>query len=54
VVVFGFAGLRFHEEGWTTRPRLPAHWTRLSFKFFHKGEQQIVELTKPATAPEPA
>jgi trehalose/maltose hydrolase-like predicted phosphorylase len=53
-VVFGFAGLRFHDSGWTTRPRLPAHWNRLSFKFFHKGEQQIVELTKPATTPESA
>jgi trehalose/maltose hydrolase-like predicted phosphorylase len=53
-IVFGFAGLRFKEVGWATHPRLPAHWTRLSFKFFHKGEQQVVEIPKPATAPESA
>ena len=53
-VVFGFAGLRFKEDGWATHPRLPAHWTRLSFKFIHKGEQRVVELTKPATAPKSA
>ncbi|MEO8357527.1 MAG: glycoside hydrolase family 65 protein [Chloroflexota bacterium] len=51
-VVFGFAGVRFSDDGWTVQPRLPQHWKRLSFKFFHHGQQQIVELTKPATTPE--
>jgi kojibiose phosphorylase len=48
-VVFGFAGLRVSEEGWTVTPRLPQHWKRLSFKFFQRGKLQVVELTKPAT-----
>jgi trehalose/maltose hydrolase-like predicted phosphorylase len=53
-VVFGFGGLRVSEKGWTVKPRLPAHWKRLAFKFFQRGELQTVELTKPATAPEAA
>ncbi|MCP4537404.1 MAG: glycoside hydrolase family 65 protein [Chloroflexi bacterium] len=37
-VVFGFAGLRLDEEGYTIAPHLPPHWKRLSFSFFHRGE----------------
>ena len=44
-VVFGFAGLRVSEEGWTVNPHLPRHWKRLAFKFFHRGKVQAVELT---------
>jgi kojibiose phosphorylase len=51
-VVFGFAGLRVLEDGWTAHPRLPRHWRRLAFKFFHHGKLQVVELTNPANAPE--
>ena len=36
--VFGFAGLRLSEEGYTARPQLPAHWKRLSCSFVHRGE----------------
>ncbi|MFZ5880286.1 MAG: glycoside hydrolase family 65 protein [Chloroflexota bacterium] len=43
-VVFGFGGLRIHADGWTTNPRLPHHWKRLSFKFFHRGEMHIVDI----------
>lgn len=43
-VVFGFAGLRLTEQGWETRPMLPAGWTRLAFKFYHRGELQSVEI----------
>ena len=43
-VVFGFGGLRVGPEGWTTQPRLPKHWKRLSFKFFHRGKMQEVEI----------
>ncbi len=46
-VVFGFAGLRVSDEGWTVEPRLPKHWTRLYFKFCYKGEQQVVDLVNP-------
>ena len=37
-VVFGFAGLRLREEGYTVAPHLPSHWKRLSFSFLHRGE----------------
>jgi trehalose/maltose hydrolase-like predicted phosphorylase len=47
-VVFGFAGLRVTEEGWTITPRLPHHWKRLRFHFFHRGTLQTVEITNPA------
>jgi trehalose/maltose hydrolase-like predicted phosphorylase len=43
-VVFGFGGLRVSPDGWTTHPRLPHHWKRLSFKFFHRGKMQEVDI----------
>jgi kojibiose phosphorylase len=36
-VIFGFAGLRLTDQGFTTTPRLPAHWQRLRFKVFERG-----------------
>jgi kojibiose phosphorylase len=43
-VVFGFGGLRVTPEGWTTNPRLPHHWKRLAFKFFHRGQLHEVDI----------
>ena len=43
-VVFGFAGLRLTRDGWTVTPRLPRHWKRLAFRFFHRGKLQHVDL----------
>ena len=43
-LAFGFAGLRLSDEGYTTAPKLPAHWQRLSFKFYHHGEQYVVDV----------
>jgi trehalose/maltose hydrolase-like predicted phosphorylase len=37
-VVFGFAGLRVGEKGYTVTPHLPAHWERLSISFHYRGE----------------
>jgi len=45
-VVFGFAGLRADDRGWTTDPHLPGHWTRLRFRFTWRGERH--EVTLPA------
>lgn len=42
--VFGFGGLRVHQKGWTTEPCLPAHWTRLCFKFLYRGTLQTVDI----------
>jgi len=44
-VIFGFAGLRVTEDGYTTEP-LPAPWTRLAFSFLHKGKREKVELRR--------
>jgi kojibiose phosphorylase len=43
-IVFGFGGLRISPEGWTTKPRLPHHWKRLAFRFFHRGKLQEVDI----------
>jgi len=44
-VVFGFAGLELNEEGYTVNPQLPAHWKRLSFSIFHRGEKVVLALS---------
>ena len=44
-VVFGFAGLKVTPEGWTVDPHLPPEWTRLRFRFVHRGRLQTVEVT---------
>ena len=46
-IVFGFGGLRVTSKDWSTRPRLPKHWSRLAFRFLHRGKLQIVEITNP-------
>lgn len=47
-VIFGFAGLRLTGDGYTTNPHWPDNWTRLAFKFFHKGQAISIDLHKPA------
>jgi kojibiose phosphorylase len=42
--VFGFAGLRLTADGFTTTPRLPAHWKRLAFRFYQHGQPQVVDI----------
>ncbi|HET6594473.1 MAG TPA: glycoside hydrolase family 65 protein [Anaerolineales bacterium] len=49
-VVFGFGGLRVTPEGWSTHPRLPKHWKRLSFRFTHRNQLEVVEITNPVKA----
>jgi len=49
-IVFGFGGLRVTSQGWSTHPRLPKHWKRLSFRFVHRGEVQTVEITNPVAS----
>jgi kojibiose phosphorylase len=41
-VVFGFAGLGVTDDGWRTTPNLPAHWSRVRFRFRHRGRRQEV------------
>lgn len=43
-VVFGFAGLRVTETGYSTEPHWPDNWQRLAFQFKHKGETVKVDL----------
>lgn len=46
IVVFGFAGLSINDEEWKIDPKLPSNWRRLSFKFFHKGKLQEIDINK--------
>ncbi len=43
-IVFGFGGLRVTPGGWSVTPRLPSHWRRLSFHFYHRGRLEQVDL----------
>ncbi len=43
-VVLGFAGLRLSHDGYTTHATWPDGWTRLTFKFYHRGELTTVDL----------
>ena len=43
-LAFGFAGLRLTAEGYTLTPRLPGHWRRLAFKFYHRGQPHQVDI----------
>lgn len=43
-IVFGFAGLRVTEKGWTVTPHLPAGWKRIAFHFYYRGQLQTVEV----------
>lgn len=47
-VVFGFAGLRVNGAEWTVSPRLPKHWKRLTFRFFLRGKQHVVDIQQPS------
>lgn len=44
--IFGFAGLRVTDDGYTTNPSWPSDWTRLAFKIRHKGELISIDLKK--------
>ena len=44
--ILGFAGLRVKEDGYTTQPHWPDGWTRLAFKYCHKGQLVEVDLKK--------
>ena len=45
-VVFGFAGLRVTNDGYTTSPHWPALWKRIAFHFKHKGETISIDLRR--------
>jgi kojibiose phosphorylase len=44
--IFGVAGLRVTDEGYTTSPVWPTGWTRLAFSFMHKGQRIHIDLHK--------
>jgi trehalose/maltose hydrolase-like predicted phosphorylase len=43
-LAFGFAGLRLAGNGYDIQPCLPAHWERLAFNFYLRGEQQRIDI----------
>lgn len=45
-VVYGFAGITITENGLIIEPRLPAHWTRIAFKFNYMGELFQFDVTQ--------
>ncbi|MBC7814921.1 MAG: glycoside hydrolase family 65 protein, partial [Burkholderiales bacterium] len=48
--VFGFGGVRLDEGGaLKIQPNLPAHWKRVEFTIFHRGEKKRITLTNEAT-----
>jgi kojibiose phosphorylase len=50
-IAFGFAGLQLQDDAYTVTPRLPAHWKRVRFKFYHCGQQHVVDVTNTDDAP---
>jgi trehalose/maltose hydrolase-like predicted phosphorylase len=44
--IFGVAGLRVTDEGYTTSPAWPTGWTRLAFSFMYKGQRIRIDLHK--------
>jgi len=44
VAVFGFAGLKIEDQGWSVDPKLPDGWTRLAFKFWYHGKEESVDI----------
>jgi len=48
-VIFGMVGLRMQRDGsLVTDPRLPAHWRRVSFKVYYRGQKQSFSVENPA------
>lgn len=43
-LVFGFAGLRLTNAGPVAVPRLPAHWTRLTFRLHWRGQAYTFDI----------
>ncbi|HET8913785.1 MAG TPA: glycosyl hydrolase family 65 protein [Ktedonobacteraceae bacterium] len=45
-VVFGFAGLTVHDDGYVTKPAWPKNWTRIKFNFSYQGQRQHIDLRR--------
>ncbi|MCP4357947.1 MAG: glycoside hydrolase family 65 protein, partial [Chloroflexi bacterium] len=45
-VAFGFAGMRLTADGPTFKPRFPAHWRRVAFNVFYRGQRWPVDLVR--------
>jgi len=47
-VIFGLCGLRISRDGaLITDPRLPAHWRRVSFNVYYRGEKRAFTVENP-------
>lgn len=52
-VVFGFCGLHINEAGeLALSPAIPAHWRRVTFSVFYRGEKRIFTVTHPVSGPQ--
>ena len=45
-LVQGFAGLYRGEEGLNVKPHLPAHWKRMEFSLWYRGERMQAKITQ--------
>jgi trehalose/maltose hydrolase-like predicted phosphorylase len=50
-IVFGFCGLHLTDNGPKVDPLLPAHWKKVSFNVYYRGEKQSFAVTNPALVP---
>ena len=48
--IHGFAGLEINEDGFKFNPHLPDSIKEMKFKFFYKGKQYLVHVTKSNTS----
>lgn len=48
-VVFGFAGLRYDEQGLSIKNNLPTSWNELSFIINYRGRRLFITLTRNST-----
>jgi trehalose/maltose hydrolase-like predicted phosphorylase len=53
-VVFGFCGLHLAEDGPALRPRLPAHWWRVTFQVRYRGQKHRLTVKNPVLDAPPA
>jgi trehalose/maltose hydrolase-like predicted phosphorylase len=50
-IVFGFCGLRLDDDGdgLVLEPRLPAHWRKVTFHVYYRGERQEFSVENPVS-----
>lgn len=50
-MIFGFCGLHIEDGELRTRPQLPEHWKRVSFRVYYQGEKRDFTVENPVSVP---